>query len=435
MIGMLRRFRQETDGNVTVFSLFMILVVGMIGAIAVDVSFLTAARTHLQTAADQAGHAALYNRSTKSADAAIAEAIAIAEGTLPASINGSVLTAADIEFGVWDGETRTFVADPNSISAVHVVTSMRNEKDNAAKSILFRLVGLEEFDVVAEAIFSTYRPPCLREGFIAEGVVDIQSNNGFSNGFCVHSNAYVSLNNNNTFEAGTIVSMPDLADLDLPSSGFDKNEGLEAALRSSRMYIRVLSRIDDIIDGLRGTGAGGAQYIPSYITNTVPVVLNDSRFNTADFAPGRIYELACRGNKATVDASVVLREVVLVSNCQIVISGDSKFEDVVIATTNTSASSITGSSGIKFGRRDNCAAGGGVQVVTMGGMRFPAAIEVSGAQLIAKDDISFAANADGLQGASFVAGGVIDGTSNMDMSRCGSGMEDNFEVDYYRMSL
>ena len=56
----------------------------------------------------------------------------------------------------------------------------------------------------------TYRPGCLREGFVADKMVDIQSNNGFESGFCIHSNVGISINQNNTFEAGTIVSMPSL---------------------------------------------------------------------------------------------------------------------------------------------------------------------------------------------------------------------------------
>jgi hypothetical protein len=38
---------------------------------------------------------------------------------------------------------------------------------------------------------------------------------------------------------------------------------------------------------------------------------------------------------------------------------------------------------------------------------------------IAKGDVSFAANANGIEGASIIAGGQISGTSNMTMGFCG----------------
>jgi len=74
-----------------------------------------------------------------------------------------------------------------------------------------------------------------------------------------------------------------------------------------------------------------------------------------------------------------------------------------------------------------------VQLVTRGGMNFPADLHMFGSQLLARLNIEFAANANGIQGASMVAGGRIDGTSNMNMSYCGSGMEDNYTADYFRL--
>ena len=68
-------------------------------------------------------------------------------------------------------------------------------------------------------------------------------------------------------------------------------------------------------------------------------------------------------------------------------------------------------------------------------MRFPANMAMFGGQLIARGNVDFAARADGIEGASIIAGGVIDGTSNSTMSRCNAGMEDNFRSPYYRMTM
>jgi hypothetical protein len=107
----------------------------------------------------------------------------------------------------------------------------------------------------------------------------------------------------------------------------------------------------------------------------------------------------------------------------------------MIISTNTSTTAIEGASGVVLGDDDNCAAGGGVQIITMGGVHFPAQLHIYGSQIIAMGDIDFEANANGIQGVSMVAGGEIDSTSNMDMGFCnGAGLENRFEAEYFRMA-
>ena len=60
--------------------------------------------------------------------------------------------------------------------------------------------------------------------------------------------------------------------------------------------------------------------------------------------------------------------------------------------------------------------GGGAQIITWGGFDVAAGLEMYGSQIIAAGPIAFAANADGIQGASMVSGETIDGTSNMSLS-------------------
>lgn len=441
------KFIEDERGAITVTGLFFFLGAGMLGALALDVTSLFAARTHLQVAADQAAHTAIYNRAVMDADTAKARALAIVETTLPNADSGVTLTADDIEFGYYDSDTGDFVADPDATSAVRVSTAFLAERSNGSAAYLFRLLGYDSFDIVTTSEYRTYRPGCLREGFIANDVVDIQSNNAFGNGFCIHSNEYVSLNSNNVFEAGTVVSMPSLDDLDLPKSGFDTNEGLSAALREGNMNIRVLSRIDNIIYSYLNYDAPDSSYpdpffapavdeLPEYINNTTPVEMRERKVETADLDPGYIYNIECIGGSGlTIDATTTLRNVIIISPCEIKFSSGSSVEDVRVISTATSSDSINSPSGFRIGRDDNCGVGGGAQLITNGGMRFPADLQIFGSQLLAKGDITFAANANGVQGASMIAGGEINGTSNMNMGLCGTGMEDNIEIDYYRMSF
>lgn len=67
-------------------------------------------------------------------------------------------------------------------------------------------------------------------------------------------------------------------------------------------------------------------------------------------------------------------------------------------------------------------------------MKFAANLAVFGSQLVATGDLVFAARADGIKGASMIAGGLISGTSNMSMGFCGQNV-DSYEAEYFRLVL
>ena len=426
-----RAFVENEEGGMAIFGLFIFATMATVGAVGLDVAHLITARTQLQVAADLVAHAAIYNRDTMNAVDAKQAALRIVYAGMPTNQYGSVLSTQDITFGTYDPDTGVFTESALSRSAVQVSTERAATSDNPVASMLFQFVGIDDWDVRASAVFTTFRPMCFREGFVADGVVDLQSNNGYSNGFCIHSNEYVSMNSNNSFEAGTVVSMPNTADLDLPQSGFQTNLGLQAALRSGTYRMRILNRIDRLIAEI---GTYGSASMPSYITSSTIERRTGSRFNATNFVPGRIHRITCSGARVTIEAGTILRNVVVIVPCEIRLGSGVILEDVVMVSTATGANSISSPSGLQVGRDDNCAVGGGAQIVTKGGMSFPADLRMFGGQLIALGDISFAANANGIEGASMVAGGQISGTSNMAMGFCGAGMEGNFEAEYFRLA-
>lgn len=425
------RFSSDESGGMTTFSLFILVTTMFVGGYAIDVGNAMMARTHLQIAADAAGHAALYTRELKSESEAIAAAHEIALGNMAESAFGAVLNDADIEFGRFDIDTLSFEPLSGSRSAVKVTTRRTLENDNAVATYMLKLVGLDEWNLSVTSVFTTYHPTCLREGFVAEGSVDLQSNNTYSNGFCIHSNSYVSLNSNNYFEPGTIVSMTNLDDIELPNSGYDSNTGLADALREGSWNIRIINRIDALIAGLLSFDP---RYLPSYITSNSVEVFPTRNVTQAELVEGRLHTYTCAGGAAlTIKADVIVKNVVIVTSCQIKFEQGVQIINSVVASTDTSSKSMSASSGLQIGLNDNCAEGGGSQLVTQGSMDFPSALQIFGSQLLAKHDISFAANADGIQGAAVVAGGEISGTSNMSMGFCGTGMENNFHAEYFKL--
>ena len=389
----LRTFRQTEDGSMTLLSLYILAGVMTVSAIAIDFSYLLSARNQLQVAADAAAHAALYLRETNSADQARSKAVQVAQYSMPEASYGAVLRPSDAEFGSWDYARKTFTPDPDSVSAVRVVPG--------------------------------------RDATRGEDAVDIQSNNGFSNGFCLHSNTYVSVNSTNTFEAGTVVSMPDKEDIDLPRSGFVSNEGLHAALRNGYYRLRVLRQMEDIYDDLY---FAYGKFLPDYITSNVPLSLTKKKMTTADFISGRVHRVNCSGQSLQIEAGSYLNKVVLVTASAIKFGSNVTLEDAVVFTRSTDDKSISAASALQIGRNDHCAAGGGAQILTHGGLEVPSDLRFYGGQVIARLNVDFSANSGGIEGASIISGSTISGTSNMTMGFCGTGMEDNFAVPYFRLA-
>lgn len=424
-------FARAEDGAMTTFGLFLIATVLMVGGYAIDVSNVMRERTHLQMVADSAGHAALLSREYGTTEAAETAALNISQTNMPTGYYGEVLDVTNVTFGVWDTDTRTFMPQAGSRSAVEVEVDRNAANGNPTATFLLKMVGIDAWDLTATATYTTYQPTCFREGFVAKGVVDLQSNNNFSNGFCIHSNDYVSLNSNNLFEPGTVVSMPNLNDLDIPNSGFETNVGLETALRPGSYHIRIVERIDEIIDTIDEVTS---PYRPDYITSTTTNTVKKNTIVAADLRANKINYWNCSGGgKGTISNGEVIKDLVIVSTCEIKFGSGVKVENAVIVTTNTSAKSFNSGSGFTLGLDDSCAPGGGAQLVTLGGMNFAANLEIYGSQMLAIGDIEFAARADGVEGAAMVSAGTISGTSNMDMAFCGVGMDNNFQAEYFRL--
>ena len=429
--ALIRRRLRDDHGSMTLLSLYLLAGVLTVSALAVDFAYLLAARNQLQVAADAAAHAAIYYRETNTAEASKLKAVELAQHSMPEAKYGAVLRVEDVEFGHWDYTTKTFTANPYSVDAVRVRPGRTEARGNAVTAYLFRFIDEPFWDLAAQAVFVSFDPHCFREGFVGEDVVDIQSNNGFENGFCVHSNRYVSVNSNNTWEAGTIVSMPDSTEIDLPRSGFVSNEGLQAALRNGYYRLRVLNKLDRIYDDLY---FASGDFLPDYVSGSAPIVISDWNLDQSDFLEGRVHRVNCSNHDISIAGGTTLRHVVMITDCDVKFGSGVTLENAVIMSRSTNDKSIYSASALQIGRNDNCAEGGGAQIITYGGMDVPSDLRFFGGQVIARGSVDFSANSGGIQGASIIAGGTISGTSNMTMGFCGSGMEDNFALPYFRLA-
>lgn len=427
-----RSFLGDEDGGMTMYVMLMFVVCGILGGLALDFSRMQKTITAMQNAADSAAHAAIISRPDLSEAGAQAMAVEIAERNLPPEFNGVTLTAADVVFGDWNPTTDTFVARSGATDAVRVTIRRTASTGNPFTTTLLRFAGHDSFDIAREATMVAADQDCLREGFVSNTMVDMQSNSQYLNGFCIHSNDQVKISSNNYFEDGVSVTLPRPGQILLPQSGFESNPGLQDALGQNRYNIRILNRLQEIITGLT---TPGSRYMPRYITNPTPMTLNRRNVGGTPLQEGRVYTVTCNGGqRLTVDGGAVLNNVVIVTNCEVVFGNGAVMQNAVIATTNTGDRSINGPNGVQVGRNDNCGTGGGAQMITLGGMDFASGLQVYGGQLLAAKGIAFTADSGGIEGASFIAGGTIEGTSNMTFEGCGgAGMEDNFAVPYAQM--
>lgn len=343
--GSLRGFAGDEGGAISIWALFLFMAAACVSAAAVDVTHMYAVRAQMQVAADVAAHSALWRRNQgDTPDQARAEGIRAATWGMPVAEAGQAIIASRILFGTYDRANNRFVVDDNSRSAVLVTAERRRTNGNAVPTFLFRMIGRGSMDIVVSATYRAEADGCMNEGLIAEHTVDVRSNNQFRNGFCLHGNHHVEVNNNNLFEQpGVIVSMPDLADFVMPSSGFQQNTGLQAALRRGEYTLPLL-------DLMRGSGTTaleaalltpGSALRPSYITsttvNTLPV--------TGDVVPGsltagRVHRATCSGNQSLTfkparNGPTIYSNFVLITNCAIDFSGRVDLENALIYTTNT----------------------------------------------------------------------------------------------------
>ena len=440
--NLFRKYARREDAAITVYGLFLSITLIVVGGLALDVANAVMVRTHLQVTADSAAHAALVSREYRTEAEAKAIAVSVAQASLPASHYGNTINDDDIYFGVWDASTGTFTPSSGSDDAVLVNTQRMQSRSNGVTMYFLRLAGLWNMDVVSQSVFETYYPTCFLEGFVAQELVDVQSNSVFGNGFCIHSNDHVELNNGNTFMDGTIVSMPDERDLVIPTDGFSSNPGLQDALRSGSYQFRILDRIDDIIAYVDDPTSDyfRTEYVDlDPVTNLPPprvTLSHRDRLDETTWVDGAVHEVNCNAPSQSVriPANTVLERGILITNCQVIFGANAEIHDILMVSTSTDDDAFTGASGTTIGRDDGCSAGGGAQLVTLGGMRFPSDLQVYGGQLIAAKDVEFAARPDGIEGISIVAGGHIDGSSLINVGFCnGVGMDNNFMAEYFRL--
>ncbi len=421
-------FTADEEGSVTIWAMGWTVVFLLVGGLAVDVGNAWRVQGMLQATADAAALSGAIELLNASDTAARAEAIRIADLNMPEG----VVVAADVISGSWDSSTRTI--NPNAIvkDTLRVTARRSGATNNALPTFLIKLAGITSWDVAAQATAERFVPGCMRDGLVARGRVEVSSNNAFVDEICLHGQTGVKISSNNSFEAGVKVTMPDLDMLQIPASGLTSNAGLAAALGENNLDPTIIDHVSEIVTGLQNPAYSGQ---PSYINKTLPAIaMTRTSFNAASsLTAGRVYSVNCTGGSGININAAVVTNVVITTNCKISFSANSVIKNAVIATSSTATTSVSGSASSTIGANDNCAVGGGAQVLTAGSIHFASGLNLYGSQMIAVGNVTIAANSLGIKGASIQAGGDIKLTSNTSFGPCAGNVDMAFYRGRYRL--
>ncbi len=454
----MRRFARDERGVISVQNLFLTFGCCAVGAAGMDVTHFYAARTELQVAADVAAHSALYTRHRGASEAdARAAAVAAVEYSLPAATYGPVVASNAIVFGTWNdatGRVDPLPAGSTALPEAVQVTTARAGRD-AVASLLFRIVGVDEMDVRASAVYIAEGDLCPgMQGVFGEGQVRIRSNNQASPGICFYSSASVDIQNNNDLQftptdpAGTacqaetghaIIAMPNSSSL----GDGNGNECIREARRDATLDIdqyydplqgattdvAMLSQVREVMELTPGWSWNG---IDTSRIETVTVSGRNGKNPSTDMtgAPSmsnRVHYVNCAGGNLTMSGTFS-NTVLLLNNCKVLAKTDLTLSNTIIYNTNTdNKTSFNFGSGNKaaklvVGTDTDCNGTGAAFLLTRGGFDAPAKMTLNNGTIIAQGDVQFAAQFGGAggysRGLSIIAGGTIDATSNGTFVAC-----------------
>ena len=209
------RFRQDEDGAGTAFGFFGIVICLMLAGVSVDFTNAWRNGEILRLSADVAAHA---GASTLAQDGDRMAALAVATGATelntPAASYGRVIydPFEDIEALHYDPDSN--MVSPGGVTNAVSVRLQRNARvQNPVPTFLLRLVGRNSWDISVTsvaAVVPTTR--CLSgDGIYARHAVTLEGQAVVGADVCIHSQTAVRLSGGSSFDGGSGLSMPDLA--------------------------------------------------------------------------------------------------------------------------------------------------------------------------------------------------------------------------------
>lgn len=380
--GMIKRFLRDESAVGTIMALFWFIVCAGIVGLSVDTANAWRQKERLQLTADVASHAGLLQVLAGASEAQIRQAAHNSVvSNMPNSGFGRVIDTDinDIILSDYEDSDNSLSA-PGKVDAVTVQLHRNDRVDNPVGTYLLKFVGFPSWEVTrfGTTVMSDYGDCPLYEGIWAHGQITLSSDNTIGPDYCIHSQDFVWLPQQNTFLPDSFLSMPSL--LDCKDKCIDSaNYGTYDARHELNL---IMPKFDDIItqvynnmidpndndakvafwdgkslgqtelivewDNLFGTsepGPGEPGYAPPKLGTVVELTV--AEFEAMPQPPaGLTYKVTCNPNGNGVNTHLNMyatpsgdpvRDIVVLTNCSVDFEDNSDWRGAMVVSTRERA--------------------------------------------------------------------------------------------------
>jgi hypothetical protein len=402
------RFRREQSGVATPLMLFAVVSLLMMTGLAMDYANAVRTQSRLQALADSSALAGAMR--LPSADQARSEAMSMALLNGNQLREGPMLRTEDIEVGRWSRVSQTFDPHHPRPNAVRLVTRRDETAGNSLPTVLLRMVGVDRLGLSADAIAVRTTRLCSGSGFFSQQTTTVSNTNHFHNGFCLHGEGGVSINNSNVFAGGASISMVD-------TRNFSEGTGNIGARESLLPYSHVFTVPDRVMPTIEMMRSGDLTMLPDFITRG-PVHRGsiNSNFN---LVPGTLYIVT---GSVNLGSNNIHRDVAIVAAGNISVGSNTNIDRMVLASEgsiNFNTNNFIGTDD-----PDACLAGAYTSYLfAMGSIAMNSNSTIRGVLMGARGSISLGNNNGRIDGVTAEALGPISFGNADRATACNEGME------------
>ncbi|RYH10378.1 TadE/TadG family type IV pilus assembly protein [Tropicimonas sp. IMCC6043] len=421
---LLRRFLRSEFGGGTIFSIYALVTFIALLGIMLDPTNAWLNRTRITATSDIGAHAGAValakGGGLPEVKLAVQEAV---EDNLPRGIFGKVLdTSTDVALAHYDPYSRKFdnnsAVDPN---AVVVWLERSRDRQNPMYTFLLKFAGLGAFETEAlsVAVFDINAKCKPTEGIYARGKVTLTTQARIGEGYCLHSESYVWLPQQNEFEQNTWVSMPNLAlcedkCVESANPGINPIESHQI-LPDLRQWV-----LDTYADFNSASSAAKTEFFKDVALGDVQELRDDGIIGPTETAPpvgtvinltpdqfhglerlpnGLVYNVQCspggNGEKTRLTfngTTAQMEKVALVTNCSLDFQDGSRLIGSVIVTTRelATATVTSGSSVTVADPSLSCGAGERTWVMALSDVNVPAEFVMSNLTMVVDGNVDIA---------------------------------------------
>lgn len=405
-------FFRDEDGTVSLYGIYISVAMIGIAGYAIDSNNAFQVQSNLRTATEAAALAAIDELGNP--QAGVEAALSYAALNADPQSHGAAVTAEDVDFGNWNGFTRTFTINGFPSNAVRVSARRTTERGNAVGYDLMRLLGTGSYNVTADSI-AVGLANCAGGGLFSVGAAEVWNSNEFYSGFCLYSDTSVTLGNTNIFPYGSNIVLPDTTQF---WQGIG-NLGASQALLQGERDLDVLAQVDTVTAQMQD-GALPA-YLPDWITRG-PVYLSRIKPRTP-LQPNTFYRVS---GHVSLGANRDLTDIAIAATGNIETGSNVDMKNVFL----TAYGDISFNSNNDFGETDYCNGGTyDIHLFARGNISFGSNNRMRGMLMAAKGDITMLNNLAGLSSVHAEAGGITYLKNASEMDSCAAALQSPFLED------